>query len=583
MVAAAPHDWILAGPWYRWPRPGLPADGRLSVPEIQKYAHPQYVKSFLAEPQKSLLFDPDRDFRSKPSLIGAEGGLLSRAGQVLAAATGWAGQRVQARVLFRQDQLQHARLAPSGLLKLYQPVHERFYLVVAELHCDTGGFPAPARQSVCRAGFVLRRRSTVIDGQDARAMEALLTAVQDAQVQLAEVLGQGPLKEALRQRRAQKIAELKAAGTLSAEVGRRRAALAAAKAALAGWQTAQGVVTRRQRWVGLDPTDPAAKVGAWRDIAAGEEDRLASGGLAEHVIPMQRVHPQGAGHDAEGRALYFGVIPTTSLQHDERGEPRLDDAAVYELRCFVRHRRADCLRLPGDGACKGAVTWSGATRPFCIAPAMDLEGMANRPVTIRMPDLQSLQAQVATAADPGRFASMGFDQPQQLVPKDGAMPPSPTGPGGGAICFFPIPLVTIVALFLLNLFLPIILFIFNLWWMLALKFCIPPSIRVDAGLAAVLDAVPGSIDLSAEADVSVTLPGNPNPVSLTSALDAALSGMRPELPLDLGDKFDLASAARHATPPGAPPRTGRSGRFLEDAFYPRVTPLWAPSRPEAVL
>lgn len=583
MVTTAPHDWTLVGPWYRWPRPGLPADGRLSVPEIQKYAHPQFVKSFLVEPQKSLRLDPDRDFRSKPSLIAGSTGILGRTGQVLAAAKGWAGQKVQERVLFRQDQLQNTRLANSGLLKLYQPVHERFYLVVAELHCETGGFPSPERQAVCRAGFALRRRSTVIDGKDAQTIEALLTAVQDAQVQLAEVLGQGPLKATLKQRRAQKVAELTIAGTLDAEVSLRKEGLAKAKADLAAWQAANGVVTSRQRWVGLDPTDPAAKAGAWRDIAPGTEDLLADGDLAEDVIPMQRVHPQGGGHDASGRALYFGVIPTTSQQHDERGEPRLDDSSVYEIRCFVRRRRIDCLRLPGDRACKGTLTWSGATRPFCIAQTMDLEGMANRAVTIKMPDLQSLQAQIATTGDPGRFASMGFDQPQQLLPKDGEMPSAPTQPGDGAICFFAIPLITIVALFLLNLFLPIILFIFNLWWMLALKFCIPPSIKVDAGLAAVLDAVPPSVDLSASFDVTVTVPGTPpSNVSLLAALDAAMVDMQPKLPLDLGDKFDLVSAVRANTPEGTPPRTGRTGRFIEDDFYPHVTPLWAPSRLEAV-
>lgn len=575
MVSMAPHPLRLVGPWYRWPRPGLPADGRLSVPEIQKYAHPQFVKSFLAEPQKSLKFHPQSDYHAAPDLIAPENGLVRRIGQALDTARGWAGQKIQSRVLFRRSQLGDARLAPSGLLKLYQPVHERFYIVVAELHCDTGGFPAPARDGICSAGFVLRRRSTVIDGADAQQADTLLRAVQNAQTALAEVLDLGPLKAAMATSRQQRIAELAAAGTLETEISSRAEAVDQARAALDAWRQLNGYATRIQRWTGLDPTDPAARAGAWRDIPAGAGDLLRDGDLTEHILPMQRVYadPRTPGHDAAQRALYFGVIPTATLQHDAAGNPRLHDEDVYEIRCFVRRRRSDCLRLPGDSGCRGALIWSGPTRPFCIAPAMDLEGMANRPVTIRMPDLQGLQAQIATSADPSRFASMGFDQPQQLLPKDSAMPPGRNAPGAAAICFFAIPLITIVALFLLNLFLPIILFVFNLWWMLALKFCIPPSIRIDAGLAAVLDAVPPSVDLTAAVDLSVTLPDN-SVVSLAAELDPALAGMRPALPLPLAQKLELARTLRDTTP--AEDRTGRTRRYIEDDFYPRVEPLWAP-------
>lgn len=582
MVSLAPHDWKLVGPWYRWPRPGLPADGRLSVPEIQKYAHPGFVKAFLAEPQRSLLFDEDMDFRSDPGLIAGKSGLVGRAGQVLEAARDWTRLRVQSRVPFRQGELGKLRRPSSGLLKLYQPVHERFYIVVAELHCDTGGFPSPDREAVCQAGFVLRRRSTLVAKEDVAGIEAALESLREAQTALAEVLGKGPLKAGMKAARDKRIAELQAAGRLEAEIAGRKAAVDAGRTALHDWMASHDYATRRQRWVGLDPTDPTARSGEWRDIpdTPAALDSLQDGTQAdarEHVIPMRRVHPEGSGHDAAGRALYFGVIPTSSLQHDLQGNPRFDDDGVFEIRCFLRRRRREaCTRLPGTTGCRGELVWSAATRPFCIAPVMDLQGMANRPVTIKMPDLQALQSQVATAQDPRQFASMGFDQPQQLLPKSGTMPPARSTPLSGAMCFFAIPLVTIVALFLLNLFLPIILFVFNLWWLLALKFCIPPLVKFDMDLA-ILDQLPDGLDLSTVSDFTVSVNGTNQ--SLDALLSADLAGMSPSLPLDFEAKVELARAAGRSVAgqgPGAEPPRGRLGRYLEQDFYPSVKPLWAP-------
>jgi hypothetical protein len=48
------------------------------------------------------------------------------------------------------------------------------------------------------------------------------------------------------------------------------------------------------------------------------------------------------------------------------------------------------------------------------------------------------------------------------------------GTGGGA-CTFALELFFIVAFFLFLMFLPIVVFAFQLWWMLALRFCIPPG------------------------------------------------------------------------------------------------------------
>jgi hypothetical protein len=92
------------------------------------------------------------------------------------------------------------------------------------------------------------------------------------------------------------------------------------------------------------------------------------------------------------------------------------------------------------------------------------------------------------------------------------------------ICSFALPLITIVAYFLLRLFLPIVVFIFQLWFLLALRFCIPPSITIDAGLAARLDAMGGGLDI--DADVVVANQADYDKV-LTDLLDGFHSGGSP--------------------------------------------------------
>lgn len=105
-------------------------------------------------------------------------------------------------------------------------------------------------------------------------------------------------------------------------------------------------------------------------------------------------------------------------------------------------------------------------------------------------------------------------EPTATVDDDGN--PVPGGFGGGQICSFSIPLITIVARFLLSIFLPIVVIIFKLWWMLLLKLCIPPSVGFDAKLEAAADlegSFSAGADLSVEvkAELEVALEGAPVP------------------------------------------------------------------------
>jgi hypothetical protein len=118
-------------------------------------------------------------------------------------------------------------------------------------------------------------------------------------------------------------------------------------------------------------------------------------------------------------------------------------------------------------------------------------------VTIQMPDLAELAAQ-ALQRPLGQFSPVKVVQPQSL-------PAAESGSiGPAAICFLSIPLITIVALFVFNLFLPIVTFAFGLWFLLAFKFCLPPAVSFSADLEAKLDAAPPDPD--ADFAATATLP-----------------------------------------------------------------------------
>ena len=75
--------------------------------------------------------------------------------------------------------------------------------------------------------------------------------------------------------------------------------------------------------------------------------------------------------------------------------------------------------------------------------------------------------------------------------------------GNFQICSFAIPLITIVAFFVFQLFLPIVVFIFQLWFLLTLRFCIPPDVDLTGGFGAELDAIGGGLNINAGAVAAV--------------------------------------------------------------------------------
>jgi len=502
--------WRLVGPWYRWQRPGHPQDGRGSRPSIQKFAGDDFLTGFLERPQYSLKYDPIVDVVNNYDLASAApGGSMAGKVSTLFKVNSKGEPAGSHEPAFR------ARLAPSGLRKLYQPAHDRHYLVTCELHCDEPGFPRVGRAQVCQAGFVLRRRKSIVPpGVTAAMINAQTASVHRAEADLHDLLqlsatldeplASAALKQATRERQ-QALADAAGVGDWSALLLLRRNDLAKLRRELDDWYADNGIQVQVQGWFPRQEGGrPSRHLGAWQTLDAdAQQADPAQSGETRYPLFALVPDPRETGHDAAGRTFYYGTVPTAGIEHDDQGVARLDDRGTYELRCFVRAHHPCPERAGKQPDCYGPVVWSPPSEAFRVAAPFDVLGAANRPVSIKMPDLRDLAAQAAMRPR-GKLSPVRFIQPQQLAPgagdkglKDGEL-------RGEAICSFSIPLITIIALFLLNLFLPIVVFLFNLWFLLVFRFCIPPSIQASAGVDAALAVTPPSVDLDVDFAVEVS-------------------------------------------------------------------------------
>lgn len=449
MVNGTHHPWILAGPWYRWPQPDVPASGRVSRPVLQKYESANYVNDFLKDPQHSLKFlDPEdfaREARPRVPALAPIGG--------------------------KAQSLSKNVYVSTGVRKLFLDSHKRFYLVVCELHCDAAGLPNVDRDQVCEAGFVVRRRIADVPNAAAPRTATLVQDLTRATAQMAQIDELPPGKKA---------------GPLA---GARAAAAAqyyAATAELQGLARTYGIRLVVHGWI----KSAFDRVGAWQEV----DDMPQT--VQEDILPLYPLipDPRIKNHSGGGRTIYFGVVPTGSADTDATGNARYDDNSLYEVRCFVRHHDPRCPKRPGRRDCHGEVIWSQRSESYRLASHFDLAGTSNRPVTIQLPDIPALEAQVAALP-------VGQGAPVRMISPPGSpdfkvdtakLKAIPKGPSA-QICSFSIPLITIVATFVFKLFLPVVTFVLGLFFLLKLKFCIPPTVDLSGGIAvtAALDATFG--------------------------------------------------------------------------------------------
>jgi hypothetical protein len=147
------------------------------------------------------------------------------------------------------------------------------------------------------------------------------------------------------------------------------------------------------------------------------------------------------------------------------GQGRFDDPnAQYQVRAFVRVKRPD--------GCPPQLIWSEYSPTFAIAPWYADSGLP--PVNVVLPDvlspkaLANLKPNVAFTVPPKLFDFLNSNDPSKL--KDGQ---GNSGNDGGLawICSFNIPIITLCAYIVLNIFLQLFNLIF--WWIFFIKICIP--------------------------------------------------------------------------------------------------------------
>jgi hypothetical protein len=139
-------------PWYERERHDVTVNDTRSLrPVIQKYDSTDFVNRLVNDPQDSLKFTRD-DLWSYPVPVGFP-----------APGTG-------------RERFATSRLVTTGLRKLYQASHERFYAVVVELFCDSPGLPRAGKHDDLTVEFVLRRRVTSVNG-DKNAVKTLAMSV----------------------------------------------------------------------------------------------------------------------------------------------------------------------------------------------------------------------------------------------------------------------------------------------------------------------------------------------------------------------------------------------------------------------
>jgi hypothetical protein len=434
----------LRAPWYACERAKIDRfDERAASPVIQKYDTSEFVRSVLADPSASLRFGQGDVWtfpvpRSKTAPVSS----------------------------FR-ERLSPYRLASSCLLKLYQPSHERFYTVAVELFCDGAGLPRPGPDDDVSVRFVVRRIATRT-GTSTQARDAVRDLVKAAAKELYGTPYPTDPKDVVSGASADPASDhtddVAAMLGLDATTPQEQAARERFELDHHDLIEQAGVKRELQGWyVDADGS------GRWIEVP-GPGDPAPSG--TELELPMWRVPgaqcPGPAGF-APQRSLWFGAIPTYSGDLDDAGRPRLDDRSTYVIQCIARRRRPGCPPL---------ITVGAATRAYRLAAFLDPAGTANRRVHVRMPDFAAVAAQ---AAQGGPSGGVVFERPPGSQLPAGPLGQIPTSPiavppsARSENCSFSIELITIVASFVLAIFLPVVVFVFQLWWMLLLKFCWPRS------------------------------------------------------------------------------------------------------------
>lgn len=520
--------FVFRSPWYDRVRENIDLRSPQAMrPRIQMYDSTHFVRELLRDPADSLTFGDD-DVWTYP---------------VPATPSPTDNTRLR---------LATSKLVHTNLRKLYQPNHQRFYVVVVELFCDVPGLPRAGSHGEIEVTFRMRRLNTTFTakGRPARRVATQLVHAM-AKAQDIETATTAP----------------DVRDVWWADVAWRRQFMKEHADDLAAIESEtdlqQWLVTPagRGRWQTVDPMTPI------------DEDVEKEEKIPMWRLPVREIDNEVKCEGLETRSLWFGVVPTFSDEHwlapqpggkPSQPEPKLDDHAIYEIECVASQPRPGCPPL----------TWvSAPSEPFRLADPMDPAGTKNRTVTITLPDLRRLAARAGEKQGPGGVRIVTPPDSQFIInPFSNPLAGSGTGRigPGGAICTFAFELFFLVAFFLFLMFLPIVVLAFQLWWMLALRFCIPPSGSFDIAAdflatGEVLTSVGFTAEMRAEFNLALgidfgRLGDSDQKPDWVDVLDAAKD--RDKVPV-----FHSNSELTHAVMVGTDPR---------DAVQPAPPPREAP-------
>jgi hypothetical protein len=153
------------------------------------------------------------------------------------------------------------------------------------------------------------------------------------------------------------------------------------------------------------------------------------------------------------------------------GTARFDIASArYRLRAF--------MRVKHEAACPPRLVWSAPSAPYALVPWF--EPGAAAPAAIPLPslaDFKKLKPNVSFSVPPSLQAFMQGNDAGKLVKGEG-------GKGGPAldvqwICSFSLPIITLCAFIVLNIFLSLFNLIFS--WMAFIKICLPIPLPKKGG------------------------------------------------------------------------------------------------------
>lgn len=171
------------------------------------------------------------------------------------------------------------------------------------------------------------------------------------------------------------------------------------------------------------------------------------------LAPADATRLKNALHQALQARL--AAMQTQAGRYDE-------PTARYSVRAFVR--------LKPEGHCPARTVWSEPSEPFVIAPWY--EGGGAPPVQIRLPDasdrtlLKALKPNVAFIVPPS-MQNLLSGKAKDLLEGKGSVGTA----GLSWICSFNIPVITICAFIVLNIFLTLFNLVFG--WLFFIKICIP--------------------------------------------------------------------------------------------------------------